>query len=274
MTMAVAYRTKMTISPTSHQLISSQADHYFKDVSPKHNRYPAKKSEKKVIDIDKPMRCGAFVDISRARQYTEEDFSLPETPPFSWLLRNIREEAANAASSTENLASSPTDENSAGYLNKNSPQLGAGTTNNNNASVKSLEKVASTSPKSAEPGTSPSSFTNEFRRSSSRWSTRTIPSDEEKVKKELHFPFANYHSDSNDIALFYRECFHAPPLQQFEEVLMSSSEDGAAANVERNSSVDDLTLQLEKLESCLDDYDTLVTSLCQDNTETDSNSNS
>lgn len=33
------------------------------------------------------MRCGAFVDTSKIKQYTEEDFILPETPPFNWLLR-------------------------------------------------------------------------------------------------------------------------------------------------------------------------------------------
>lgn len=47
-------------------------------------------SEKKVIDLDKPMRCGAFVDASRIKQYTEDDFLLPETPPFSWLLRKTK----------------------------------------------------------------------------------------------------------------------------------------------------------------------------------------
>jgi len=33
------------------------------------------------------MRAGAFADTSRIKQYTEDDFILPETPPFSWLLR-------------------------------------------------------------------------------------------------------------------------------------------------------------------------------------------
>lgn len=44
--MAVAYRTKMTISPTTlgrdNSLISMQND-IFRDVSPKHNRYGNRK---------------------------------------------------------------------------------------------------------------------------------------------------------------------------------------------------------------------------------------
>lgn len=47
-------------------------------------------SEKKVIDLDKPLKPGAFVDQSKIKQYTEDDFILPETPPFSWLLRKTK----------------------------------------------------------------------------------------------------------------------------------------------------------------------------------------
>lgn len=47
-------------------------------------------SEKKVIDLDKPIMTGAFVDPSKITQYTEEDYILPETPPFSWLIKNTK----------------------------------------------------------------------------------------------------------------------------------------------------------------------------------------
>lgn len=251
------------------------------------------------------MRLGAFVDVTRVKQFTEEDFSLPETPPFSWLLRNKRDETG---SSGENLASSPSDENSASLLNTMTPAVAATlasqasstaqqTTNNNNATVKSLENskatAASASPKGSTEqlvGTSPSSLGGDFKRSSSRWSTRTLPEDE-KLLKELHFPFATQNTPISDLAKFYRECFNAPPLQQFSEavepepgcddeaasVAATAAANAAAATIAaaRNNSIDDLTQQLERFETSLNDYDTLVTSLCQQSHDNvDSNSNS
>lgn len=43
-------------------------------------------SEKKVIDLEKPLLTGAFVDPTKVAQYTEKDYILPEIPPFSWLI--------------------------------------------------------------------------------------------------------------------------------------------------------------------------------------------
>lgn len=248
------------------------------------------------------MRCGAFVDMRNVTlKYKEEElFTKPETPPFKWLLRSRKDTDSSDPDTV--LASSPADENSAALLNT------ATTTtvttnplqNNNNASVKSLEKMVSTSPtRSTELGTSPTSL-NEFRRSSSRWSTRTLPSDDEKLLKELHIPFAMENTRMSELAKFYRECSNAPPLQQGSESSFSSSGGGATGTAAtgigkdssedevdsdegastlagahaRNSSVDDLTSQLEKFEISLNDYDTLVTSLCQQGNEMDGNSNS
>lgn len=44
--------------------------------------------EKKVIDLEKPLLTGAFVDPTKVTQYSEKDYILPETPPFSWLIKN------------------------------------------------------------------------------------------------------------------------------------------------------------------------------------------
>lgn len=49
------------------------------------------------MDLSKPMKIGAFVDFNRPRKYSEEDYILPETPPFSWLLRKTQEDANNNA---------------------------------------------------------------------------------------------------------------------------------------------------------------------------------
>lgn len=45
-------------------------------------------SEKKVIDLEKPLLTGAFVDPTKVAQFTEKDYILPEIPPFSWLIKN------------------------------------------------------------------------------------------------------------------------------------------------------------------------------------------
>lgn len=47
------------------------------------------------MDLSKPMKIGAFVDFNRTRKYSEDDYILPETPPFSWLLRKTQEDANN-----------------------------------------------------------------------------------------------------------------------------------------------------------------------------------
>jgi autophagy-related protein 13 len=124
-------------------------------------------SDKKVIDLDKPMRCGAFVDVSRIRQYTEEDFILPENPPFNWLLRRPRDENLESKIEEEKLSGSQNDENS-------SP-------NNNNNNINS--RIAEAAKLSQSPkdncGTSPSSF-----KSQSRWSLRENKEDD-KLLKEL-----------------------------------------------------------------------------------------
>ena len=115
-----------------------------------------------MIDLEKPMRCGAFVDRSRIPQYTEQDFNLPETPPFSWLLRKTKSDAENKTDD-EKLSKSHNDENA-------SP--------NNNLSSRIAEaSKLSQSPKDNVSGTSPSSF-------KSRWSVRENKEDD-KLLKEL-----------------------------------------------------------------------------------------
>lgn len=108
-----------------------------------------------------------------------------------------------------------------------------------------------------------------------------------KKKKFQHFPFATQNTPISDLAKFYRECFNAPPLQQFAELDTTTTTTGstssgdeataatpAASSLGAKSSIDDLTKQLEQFETSLGDYDTLVTSLCQQNSEVDNNSNS
>lgn len=235
LTMAVAYRTKMTITPSTHEnKIMIESNHF--NPSPKHPRYQVanRKSDKKVIDLEKPMRCGAFVDRSRIQQYTEKDYNLPENPPFSWLLRKPR---LNSEDEDKLSQKSQNDENS-------SP-------NNTNLSARIAEAAKlSNSPKDNYSGTSPSSV-------KSRWSMREYKEDD-KLLKELHFPFANPSTPIGDLAKFYRECFKAPPLEAFN----TFETDPTFDDVENESAVDELTRQLEEFETSMGNYDDLITSLC------------
>lgn len=260
------------------------------------------------------MRCGAFVDPSRVKQYTEADFILPETPPFHWLLPKPKDDTSSLKSGTDEdrqSINSPTEAPSSADENSST---NANNILNNNSKGGSFESAGpmnfrlSQSPKSGEPnvaaaaggpvaagasaapaagsnsGSPPASLTGEFRRSS-RWSIRQTGPEDERLLKELHFPFAASNSPIGDLAKFYRECFNAPPLQEFNQLsnVISNVDDEEAANADDGGriltgadelvedDVDDLTRQLEQFETSLPEFETLVTSLCQ---SVDTNSNS
>lgn len=321
--MAVAYRTKMTISPTQtgrDNTIMLKSDHFLKDISPKHIRYNFnKKNEKKMIDMDKPMRCGAFVDPSRVKlPYTGDDYILKETPPFHWLLPKPKDDTSSLKSGTDEdrqSINSPTapsgpvasDEN----LSSNANNLNNVNNNSQNSQKGSLESTVaaapvnfrlSQSPKSGDSnltagvvvagatgtttgsnsGSPPPSLTGEFRRSS-RWSIRDTAAENERLLKELHFPFAASNSPIGDLAKFLRDCSNPPPLQEFNQLsnVISNVDDEEAPNADdggrilagadEDEDIDDVTRQLEQFETSLPEFETLVTSLCQ---TVDSNSNS
>lgn len=190
-------------------------------------------SEKKIIDLDKPMRCGAFVDPSRVKQYTEEDFILPETPPFHWLLPKPKDDTSSLKSGPDEdrqSINSPTsaavpvpavasDENSSSNANNNSNLNNLN--NNSGHSQKGLFEPMnfrlSQSPKGGEPnpaavagatagsnsGSPPASLTTEFRRSS-RWSIRQTGPEDERLLKELvspSFVASKKNASSNQIVL-------------------------------------------------------------------------
>lgn len=108
----------------------------------------------------------------------------------------------------------------------------------------------------------------------SRW---TLPVEDEKLMKELvsvtviffaiivsitlfnyelsfsqHFPFATTSSPIGDLARFYRECYHAPPLQTFD-----------APEMKPIDAIGDVTEQLQQFEVSLGEFDSMVSSLCQ-----------
>lgn len=77
------------------------------------------------------------------------------------------------------------------------------------------------------------------------------------------FPFANQ-SPIGDLAKFYRECFNAPPLESFDaDQTFDVVEDD-------DDTVDDLTKQLEQFETSLNEFDGLITSLCESENQNNS----
>lgn len=108
--------------------------------------------------------------------------------------------------------------------------------------------------------------------------------------RRQHLPFATDSTPISDLARFYRECFNAPPLS-LERQRTNSGNSGEKMNNsdevtlgdlnelpedeedEEDDGVDELTRQLDRFETSLGDYDTLMTSLCT-HSEIDSNSNS
>uniref|UniRef100_A0A182QBY5 Autophagy-related protein 13 n=1 Tax=Anopheles farauti TaxID=69004 RepID=A0A182QBY5_9DIPT len=319
--MAVAYRTKITFSPTQtgrDNTIMLKSDHFLKDISPKHARYNYnKKLEKKVIDLDKPMRCGAFVDASRVKKHIDDVLILPETPPFSWLLPKPRDESAYCGEDRVSLHS-PTnvDENCSSNANNlnnnNNNSKGSYESNSGATAAGPMHFRLSQSPKSnaadgiggataltgATVAIPPTNTTTggasppcslgaggELRRSS-RWSIRRDPSENDPMMKELPFAFAET-TAQGELAKFLRECSIAPTLHEFDMKRSSGADtiteeehmDGSRILTEADTCPDsgdeddtaDVTRQLEQFETCLPEYEYLLSSLCQ---SIDSNSNS
>lgn len=275
--MSVAYRTKMTISPTQtgrDNTIMLKSDHFLKDLSPKNIRYHhIKKSEKKIIDMDKPLRPGAFVDTSKIKQFTEDDFILPEIPPFNWLIRKTKEEVSQDTSveGEKNLSNlnSPEDKNAHA-----SPETIATTTdesmktnssnnnNNNNINFKSFEN-SDVKQSNQKTGMSPirSLLVPAPEELKKPLKTSLSIPDDENLLKELHFPFASANTEAGDLAKFCRDVFCAPKLDL--QLIRPPS---------RPASLENLSKQLDQFETSLDDYESLVKSM--DCSTLDSNSNS
>ncbi|XP_068153320.1 autophagy-related protein 13 homolog [Drosophila tropicalis] len=293
--MSVAYRTKLTISPTAqqkeqNQIIMLKSDHFRPQSATQNDssspttlpatglQGSAANDAKRFIDIEKPLRPGAFADTGKLRQYTEDDFVLPETPPFEWLLkgRGSSIESLNRLDNLNNL-----NNNNSNTYNHN---------NNNSAGFKSYEKPNERSCMSPiksllipAPTTSNGSASSTLQNHHHSDPSLTSPiDDDDNLLKELHFPFASPTSHVNDLAKFYRECYHAPPLRGINELQAEVSSSSLSSNANTQpiassnptaiacgssassamsadpSAMDDLSRQLEQFETSLEDYDKLV----------------
>lgn len=262
--MTVAYRTKMTLTPTTCAAQTRNREtnaimidsNYFKhcETTGKQNGAGNNKKngglggDRKVIDIEKPLRPGAFTDVGKLRQYTEDDFVLPETPPFEWLLRKPRHESSGSngtgyTGSIESLnrkcdspQTSPLGNGHQHNINNNPLNNNNNNTtamNNNVTAFKNLEndenmqKSPNNSTHSQSPVKSlfipaPATAINNSRQAASSPQSITMAhnllADDETLLKELNFPFASPTSHVNDLAKFYRDCYHAPPLKGLSEL--------------------------------------------------------
>lgn len=131
-------------------------------------------SDKKPVDLSKPMKMGAFVDFNRTRKYSEDDYILPETPPFSWLLRkqedaNNNSDAPPAAAEEEGTPNNKENENSDGDSQNQKNQMAP---------------TGSTAGKKAEEQQQKAALLLNQSQRPSRWSVSPTM-DEEKFLKEL-----------------------------------------------------------------------------------------
>uniref|UniRef100_W8BCX5 Autophagy-related protein 13 n=1 Tax=Ceratitis capitata TaxID=7213 RepID=W8BCX5_CERCA len=276
--MTVSYRTKMTITPTTadgHNTetnpIMLKSDHFRRgDSSPTQNLSinGLKKAtgEKRPVDIEKPLRPGAFTDTGKLRQWTEKDYVLPETPPFEWLLHRSRHESGGSVGSIESLSrksdSSATAPNSCKIQEQGIQNNNGGTGSNNvNANKKVINNnvLAFKSFENEQNGIQAKSPTDSSVFSQSPIKSLLIPAptlpmtrtnaskhrpEDEKLLKAIKFPFAFPDSRVNDLAQFYRDCYHAPPLLGLDETQPETAVE-----------------QLEEFETSLEDYDELVSQL-------------
>lgn len=246
--MTLAYRTKMTISPTNVQRENSmmvKSDHFHSDLSPKHVRYKQNKKdckERKAVNLDKPLKAGAFVDAKKIKQIAETDFALPEEPPLSWILENVKK---------PNPQSNGTDVE---ILNGIHPKEDLnGSLNNCNLNGNRLQSDEITSTPAVEvPSRRSSLFPH-------------IGAEEEKVLQILTCPFAEG-SPINDLAQFYKDMCNAPELpdrMKEQKGSDTSLEDRSVIGDSTGSSdITDLTKQLELFETSLPEFDNIVSSMC------------
>lgn len=147
-----------------------------------------------MVDLTKPMKMGAFVDFNRTRKYSEDDYILPETPPFSWLLRkqdggdannnsnnnNTSTETVTGVPATEDLSSTTTATTTTTTMcNKENENKNVDSRNSNNTGSGGVGKRPFGSNVAAEESKVFSS-----KQRPSRWSVSPTL-DEEKFLKEL-----------------------------------------------------------------------------------------
>ncbi|CAG9138220.1 unnamed protein product [Plutella xylostella] len=165
---ALNYRTVMTLSPSKKpktESIMVKSDHFPYD-SPKKDPH-----EKRVIDLNKPLTAGAFVDTERIRELHDTlSQQLPPEPPMSWILdeKEKMDMQKKQRSISESQAAAKAD-----------------------AQVTSSSVPNASHSKAIEVPTKNRYY-----------------SESQKYSKMMEFPFADG-SPITELANFYQECLHA-----------------------------------------------------------------
>ncbi|XP_075229468.1 autophagy-related 13 isoform X2 [Lycorma delicatula] len=205
LSLSVAYRTKLTISPQhsgKDNAIMLKSDHFRPEkteFSPKH--FP---SEDNISVLSDTVKIGAFADS--CYKNVEPNLMMPDVP-FSSLLvtRNTQ--------------------------NNTTPSSPPKPTESSEQQQQQQQPIEDSDNGNVTP----------------RCGSAGSHNDGDFIMKT---PFAGSNANT-DLGMFYRECQSAPPLQAF-------SEDALVAD-----QVGDLTKQLEAFETSLQEYDTVISSLCE-----------
>lgn len=89
---------------------------------------------------------------------------------------------------------------------------------------------------------------------------------EKNLMKELHFPFATTNNHIGELAKFYRDCYNAPQLHDWD----STEEEDLETPKNSSLPVDELTKQLQAFEICVGTYDKMLSSLASSKSSTTS----
>ncbi|XP_049819631.1 autophagy-related protein 13 homolog isoform X2 [Aethina tumida] len=211
--MSVAYRTKMTISPTQtgkDNSIMLKSDHFNTNLSPKNY----KQNDDKTSSLTETMRIGPFATVQpvKFKQYEDPDLIIP----FSKLLKYTDKKPSISEENEENES-----KNGQSAIDENK--------NGKNKDDKTEEEKKEEQKEESSTSSRLTMFT----------------TNDDFIMKT---PFASTNA-SGELGKFYREWQTAPPLLEFTEIPPLAELD--------------VTKQLESFESNLDQYDSLVQSLCQ-----------
>lgn len=271
--LGVAYRIKMTISPThssSNNSIMLKSDHFNTNLSPKNLR--TKQSEEKARSRKLQPAKAAFADprpprskepvaafkpggvlwnpklyyaIVEGKEFVEENKEVED--PFTYAnitkrwqeinKENLTRENENKSKATSPTSSTKTLDNEEVGTNSSSGSTdqAAGRLELGTTELVSSNASLNKMEESTISTTSSLSLKVKFKQ------------PQRRVGKPVHYPFATP-TPRSELMNFYRECAHAPPLESLKTSL---------------ASITDITEQLESFEMKVQEYDDMVKELCQ-----------
>ncbi|XP_060535666.1 autophagy-related protein 13 homolog isoform X2 [Cylas formicarius] len=211
--LSVAYRTKMTISPTQNSRDNSimlKSDHFNTNLSPKNRRYS--QCDDRASSLSETMKIGAFAD-KKKKHFDEPQLDLPFCTFF-----------ADKISLNEH---NPDDEPN----NLQADRLGNGTDVQVNGGVENGRRSSSSEERNGNVASD---------------GITMVSTNDDFIMKT---PFAKPSGEKFELDKFFRECQQAPLLETFKDLPPLEGQD--------------LQKQLDTFESDLNEFDSIVQTLCQ-----------